>query len=155
MSTGRNPSVKRASGMLTTLLETITRINASHKYAKTENTTVMRNAENSLILRTSVEGIAMIHAAIITNKLKAAEPTIVDDPRSPASISSLKSSITDKQISGAEEPKAMSDKVATVSFQIFTVIRRPDLTCTLRFQLVMASIEAMNLSDIMAIPKKK
>ena len=59
---------------------------------------------------------------MIMNKLKAADPTMVPGPRSPALKPLAQISTTDRRISGADEPKAMRDKLATVSFHTFTMI---------------------------------
>jgi len=73
----------------------------------------------------SVLGMTAMQTATITNRLKAAEPTIVKAPSSLAKPFCRKRSITDKKISGAEEPRAIRDRLATVSFQTFGVLMPP------------------------------
>jgi hypothetical protein len=60
----------------------------------------------------------MIEQPEITNKLKAADPTIVEGPSSGGELEMLVAVwSTFKRISGADEPRAMRVKLAIVSFQ--------------------------------------
>lgn len=65
---------------------------------------VTKNTSKCFCLRISVDGTAQTQIAIIMNRLKAAEPTIVLGPKSPASKPLPTTSIIDNKISGAEEP---------------------------------------------------
>lgn len=65
---------------------------------------------------------AITDTAEITIKLKAAEPTIVEGPSSPAGLPRFWTvSMTESRISGALEPRAMSVRFASVGFQTFAV----------------------------------
>ena len=60
--------------------------------------------------------------ALMTSKLKAADPTMVDGPSSPGAWPSVVAvSINDNRISGAELPKAMRVRFASVGFQTATL----------------------------------
>ena len=62
-----------------------------------------------------------IESPLITSKLKAAEPTMVAAPSYPGHPSIFPIvSRSARRISGADEPRAMSDKFATVAFQTCT-----------------------------------
>jgi hypothetical protein len=63
----------------------------------------------------------MIETAVIINMLYAAEPTIVPGPSSPDSKLLSKISSMARMISGADEPRAMSVRLAIVAFHTSTV----------------------------------
>ena len=101
--------------MVTTSGEFIVKIMRSQKYANIEKTDVVKNTPMSSMGFTS--STAMIDAAVITSKLKDADPTIVKGPSSDAgSPRVLMVSITLSKISGADEPRAMSVRFAMVAF---------------------------------------
>ena len=83
-----------------------------------------RSAHNFawLILLVSPAGMPTMHTAEMTSRLKAAEPTMVPGPSSPASNLFLMISMQERRISGAEEPSAMRVRLATVPFQTGTSI---------------------------------
>ena len=75
---------------------------------------------SSIAFTSVTEGM---HTALINSRLKAADPTIVDGPSSPAGSPSLPIvSTTESKISGAEEPRAMRERFAMVGFQTGTSI---------------------------------
>ena len=55
-------------------------------------------------------------------RLKAADPTMVEGPRAPASKFKAMVSMSAKRISGAELPSAINVRFATVSFQTKTLM---------------------------------
>jgi len=76
---------------------------------------------SAILFGSSTDGM---HTALINKRLKAAEPTIVDGPSSPAfSPSEPTVSSTDSKISGADDPKAMSERFAMVGFQTGTSMK--------------------------------
>ena len=103
------------------------------------------NTENSSMRLLSPSGTDRTHTELIARRLKAADPTIVLAPSSPGSCASQPHSpgllsplqgptrlstvsMTERRISGAEEPSARSVRFATVAFHT--------LTCTVSFSPV-------------------
>merc|ERR1719369_669648 len=132
----------------------------SQRYANTDQVAVMKNTRRCLIFLTSSSGMTYMQRPMIMNKLKAAEPTIVPGPKSPALKLFAQISITDSIISGAEEPKAMRVRLATVSFQTLTTMTCDfpvlgSLTETSFSCAVIISMDSMNLSETMATPMKR
>ena len=62
-------------------------------------------------------GTPTTQTAEMANKLKAADPTIVPGPSSPDSKLFPTISMIESRISGADEPKAIRVRLATVPFQ--------------------------------------
>jgi hypothetical protein len=92
-------------------------------YANIEKIEVVANTPKSLIflVLSSGSSTANIEKPLITSKLKAADPTIVEGPSSPPGYPKVcKVSITDSNISGADDPRAMRDRFARVAFQTGT-----------------------------------
>mmetsp|Transcript_23624 Transcript_23624/g.65701 ORF Transcript_23624/g.65701 Transcript_23624/m.65701 type:complete len:222 (-) Transcript_23624:2-667(-) len=155
MKMKKKENVIAPSQMSTTSCEKTVTIKNNQMYAKMEKNAVTPNTLVPLIFRVSPLGMAATQTALIQRRLKAALPTMVDGPRSPLKKSFVHSSITLSSISGALEPRAMSDKFATVSFQTLTVRLRPVLASSTRFLLeVIFSIAPMKISETMATPMK-
>jgi len=99
--------------------------------------------------------MAMTQTAEMTSRLKAALPTMVEAPSGPRTKPPAQISMTFSRISGAEEPRAMSVRFATVSFQTLTVLTVPVFLLTIiRFLEVTFSMPAMKTSATMATPRK-
>ena len=99
--------------------------------------------------------------ALITRRLKAAEPTMVEGPRSLyGSPKPLTASKTERMISGAEEPNAMRVRLAMVGFHTGTSIKNVfsvvSSTTSLTYVLeVITSIASMNMSALIEMPRKR
>ena len=127
---------------------------------------VVKNTPMSAIFLPFGSSTATIEAAVITSKLNAADPTIVNGPSSDAgSPLVLIVSIRLSKISGAEEPRAISVRFAIVAFQTGTSILAVRVTdspspglpgnSTSSYTVfeVMTSIASMKISATIAIPK--
>lgn len=104
--------------------------------------------------------MTMIDTPEITIRLKAAEPTIVAGPSSPGSFPKFDTvSIIERRISGAEEPRAISVRLAIVGFhtETFIVCSIPSISVyfTVLVWDVITSIASIKRSEIKAIPKKR
>eukprot|EP00362_Geleiidae_sp_MMETSP1317_P000917 CAMPEP_0201283170 /NCGR_PEP_ID=MMETSP1317-20130820/7807_1 /ASSEMBLY_ACC=CAM_ASM_000770 /TAXON_ID=187299 /ORGANISM="Undescribed Undescribed, Strain Undescribed" /LENGTH=107 /DNA_ID=CAMNT_0047598477 /DNA_START=637 /DNA_END=960 /DNA_ORIENTATION=+ len=96
-----------------------------HTYAPILAVAVMRNTPKSLIFLypsssacSLGKGTVSLQMVVIINRLKAADPMIVPVPNSPASNPNEIVSMVASIISGAELPKAMRVRLATVPFQM-------------------------------------
>lgn len=91
--------------------------------------------------------------------MKAADPTIVEAPNSPGHYPRFVTvSRTARRISGADDPRAISVRLATVAFQKvadFWMIFSPYLTLTITFLDVIFSIASMKISATIEIPRNK
>ena len=152
--------MKIASHKSTTFSVCTRRMIINHTYANTLHTAVIANTFNALMVRTSPLGIAITQTPVITSKLNAAEPTIVLGPSFPASKFEPMISMIDRRISGADDPRAIRVRFATVSFQTRTSTSSYSLpgpglaTFTIFTLLVIVSIAHMNTSAIIATPVK-
>lgn len=139
----------------------ITRMTRDNQtYAQIQLKVVKPNTLILDIFRISPSGIEYMHIADITKRLKAADPTIVPGPNSPASKPLPIISMTDSRISGALVPSASRLKFATVSFQTLTsIILNPSGSFwsgirTFAVLDVIFSMAHMNTSAIRATPRK-
>lgn len=103
----------------------------------------------------------MMETPLITRRLKAAEPTMVEGPSSGGMASmSFTLEITERRISGADEPNAMRVRLATVGFQInFSIVTCCVLSLsqysTLIVYSVIDSMASMKMSEMIAIPRNR
>ena len=120
---------------------------------------VTANTSVSKIFFVMSELTAKMDTPDITSKLKAAEPTMDMGPRELGTASKSRATpLVASMISGADEPRAISVKFATVGFQnsFSTMIKCPyesGMTTTSLLD-VMTSIDSMKISATIAIPRK-
>ena len=132
------------------------RTTSIHTYAKTlKMLVIVKTPRSSMHFISSIE---TIDTAVMMNKLKAADPTIVLGPNSSGSSSmSITVSTTASMISGAEEPRAIKVRLATVGFQtVFsTTSSFPKLSLSTVSEVyeVISSIDSMKMSETIAIPR--
>ena len=59
---------------------------------------------------------------MLPRRLKAADPTIVDGPKTPGAFSKVVTvSMIESRISGADDPRAINVRLAIVGFQTLTL----------------------------------
>ena len=125
---------------------------SSHTYAKTDANAVILNTPMSTIMRVSPFGMPRTHTAVMTSRLNAAEPTMVDRPSSPATKLPSRISYTESRISGAAS-RRHEREVRDGRVQILTVTWLVEPSGFLVFTIfsadVMTSIAAMNTSAMM------
>mmetsp|Transcript_53414 Transcript_53414/g.84935 ORF Transcript_53414/g.84935 Transcript_53414/m.84935 type:complete len:201 (-) Transcript_53414:48-650(-) len=133
-------------------------IHNNQPYANKDEIEVTQNTAVPSTILISGAGMAATQTELMTKRLKAAEPTIVAGPNFPAKYLFPKSSVADKIISGADDPRAIRVRFAIVGFQTF---RRnfclvPSWTVfqTNCSELVISSIASMNMSQTMPMPIK-
>ena len=119
----------------------------------------MQKTPNCLMVRVSPAGRQTTQTAVMTIRLKAADPTIVDGPSAPLLKPSFIVSITERRISGADEPKAIRVRLATVEFQTRTWKVRSSPVPLSFFLIdfsfdVSTSIDVMKTSAPSATPRK-
>merc|ERR1711962_1344564 len=129
-------------------------------WANTDQVAVTKNTRKCLIFLTSSSGMTYWQKPMIINRLKAADPTIVPGPRSPALKFLAQISMTDHMISGADEPSAIKVRLATVSFHTLTMMTwvlpvRRSFTDTSFSWAVIISMDSMNLSEAIATPMNR
>jgi hypothetical protein len=96
-----------------------------------------------------------MHTADIMKKLNAADPTIVFGPNIPENNLLLSNSISESIISGADEPRAIRVKFATVSFHTFAryFFFLPVIASSIMIilsALVITSMDVINTSETIA-----
>ena len=149
-------NVNQASVTVTLSGVSTTKIISSQTQAKTEKIAVVKNTPKSAIFFGA--STAMIETALITSKLKAADPTIVNGPSAEAgALRSPTVQNTLSKISGADEPKAIKVRFAIVAFQTGVSMKNLFLflstTSTYTVFEVITSIASMKMSAIILIPR--